>query len=191
MSGEPPLTTLPASSRPLLEAARTVLATPGLPPVVLIGGLAVTTCVSAAGVEHRATVDIDLVTTYLEPEPEAAELIADAHHSAQDPLLVDGVKVDIIPTNAVSEADLDGLDDGSRLFVSGHRWAFETSRWSPTDRQRSGGSRRPHRLGCRAGRGQEPRRRLPDRTAASHQACFGPPRSAMTIMFAQTPPPAD
>ena len=126
MSGDPPLTTLPASSRPLLEAARAVLATPGLPPVVLIGGLAITTRVSAAGVEHRATVDIDLVTTYLEPDPEAAELIADAHHSARDPLVVGGVKVDIIPTGPVSEDDLDGLDDGPRLFVTGHRWAFET-----------------------------------------------------------------
>ncbi|MGB3411935.1 MAG: hypothetical protein WBA45_12155 [Microthrixaceae bacterium] len=62
MSGDPSLTLLPVSDGPLLEAARTVLATPGLPPVALIGGLAVTARVSAAGALHRATNDIDLVT---------------------------------------------------------------------------------------------------------------------------------
>lgn len=48
MSGDPSLTLLPVSDGPLLEAARIVLATPGLPPVALIGGLAVTARVSAA-----------------------------------------------------------------------------------------------------------------------------------------------
>lgn len=42
VSGDPPLIVLPGHSRSLLEATRTVLATPGLPEVALIGGLAVT-----------------------------------------------------------------------------------------------------------------------------------------------------
>jgi hypothetical protein len=53
VSGEPPLIFLPEYTRPLLEATRTVLATPNLPPVVLIGGVAVTMRVSAAGTAHR------------------------------------------------------------------------------------------------------------------------------------------
>jgi hypothetical protein len=72
VSGEPPLTILPTTSRRLLEAVRSVLSTPRLPPVALIGGLAVTMRVSAAGTAHRATTDIDLVTVYVEPAPEAS-----------------------------------------------------------------------------------------------------------------------
>ena len=127
MSGEPPLTILPTTSRPLLEAVRAVLSTPHLPPVALIGGLAVTMHVSAAGTAHRATTDIDLVTVHVEPAPEAVELIAAAHHSEQHPLIVGDVKVDIIPTNAIADGDLDGFEDHHRLFLAGHRWAFETA----------------------------------------------------------------
>lgn len=126
MSGDAALT-LPSSNAPLLEAARAVLATPGLPPVALIGGLAVTVRVSATGALHRATNDIDLVTVYLEPDPEAVELIASAQGSEDRPLVVNGVKVDVIPTSPVDEADLDGHEDGHRLFLAGHRWAFETA----------------------------------------------------------------
>lgn len=127
MSGDPALILLPASDGPLLEAARTVLSTPGLPPVALVGGLAVTARVSAAGALHRATNDIDLVTIYLEPDPEAVELIASAHDAEAHPLLVNGVKVDIIPTSPVDDADLDGHEDRHRLFLAGHRWAFDTA----------------------------------------------------------------
>ena len=55
------------------------MATPGLADIALIGGLAVTMRVSAAGVGHRATIDIDLVT--IESDPGAAEILADAHNS--------------------------------------------------------------------------------------------------------------
>lgn len=95
--------------------------------MVLVGGLAVTTRVSAAGVIHRATIDIDLVSIYLDPDPEAIEVIAAAHQSDPHRLLVGGVKVDIIPTNPIVDADLDGLEDRDRLFLAGHRWAFETA----------------------------------------------------------------
>lgn len=128
MSGDLALTILSATTEPLLDAVRAVLATPGLPPVVLIGGLAVTMQVSAAGAAHRATIDIDLVTAYLEPAPEAVDLIAAAHHSDQHPLVIGTIKVDVIPTSPLTEGDLEGLDDRSRLFLAGHRWAFETAK---------------------------------------------------------------
>lgn len=127
VSGEPALTVLAASNRSLLEATRIVLATPDLPDLVLIGGLAVTTRVSSAGAVHRATTDIDLVTTYREPEPEAVDVIAAHQGSATRPLVVGGVKVDIIPTNPITDVDLEGHEDQHVLFLAGHRWAFETA----------------------------------------------------------------
>lgn len=126
MSGDPPLIALPTSAGPLLEAARTVLATPDLPPVVLIGGLAVTMRVSAAGAVHRATIDIDLVT--VDAKPEAVEVLADAHATPKQPLMIGEVKVDIIATSPITDQDLEGLDDQNRLFVAAHRWAFESGR---------------------------------------------------------------
>ncbi|HSP02516.1 MAG TPA: nucleotidyl transferase AbiEii/AbiGii toxin family protein [Acidimicrobiales bacterium] len=108
----------------LVEAARAVLATSDLPPVVLIGGLAVAMRVGSTGQPHRATVDIDLVTT--ETNPAAVEILADAHDSARHPLVIEGVKVDLIATMEASATDLADLDDDDRLFVAGHRWAFET-----------------------------------------------------------------
>lgn len=123
VSGDPPLIVLPDHSSGLLEVTRTVLTTPGLPDVALIGGLAVTMRVSAAGAGHRATVDIDLVT--VDADPEAVEVLADAHHVDPESLIIDKVKVDLIATSALTDDDLDGLDDKDRLFVAGHRWAFE------------------------------------------------------------------
>lgn len=128
MSGDSPLIALPESTRPLLEAARAVLATPDLPPVVLIGGLAVTMRVSAAGAAHRATVDIDLVT--VDAEPEAVEVLADAHATPKQSLIIGEVKVDVIATSPVTNEDLEGLDDQNRLFVAAHRWAFESGHLS-------------------------------------------------------------
>ena len=114
------LTTAPR----LLEAARAVLATEGLPPVVLIGGLAVTMRTSAMGSAHRATVDIDLVT--IDSDPTADEVLAAAHDATSQPPVIGDVKVDLISTSPLTEADLDGLDDHDRLFLCGHRWAYET-----------------------------------------------------------------
>lgn len=123
VSGDLPLIVLPGHSSALLEVTRTVLATPGLPDVALIGGLAVTMRISAAGAGHRATVDIDLVT--VESEPEAVQVLADAHDAHHQPLVIDEIKVDVIATRALTGEDLDGLEDKHRLFVAGHRWAFE------------------------------------------------------------------
>ncbi len=128
MSGDLSPIVLPDSTRLLLEAVRTVLDTPNLPPVVIIGGLAVTMRVSAVGVAHRATVDIDLVTG--DSEPEAVEVIADVHSTRRQPLIIGDVKVDVIATGPVTDEDLDGLDDQNRLFVAAHRWAFESGRIS-------------------------------------------------------------
>jgi len=98
---------------------RAVLATPGLADVVLVGGLAVTMRISAAGVGHRATVDIDLVT--IESDPEVAEILADAHNSESRHLSIDEINVDLIPTRSVTEDDLEGLEDNGRLFLAEHR----------------------------------------------------------------------
>ena len=35
--------------------------------------------------------------------------------------------VDVIATLPIGSAELDGLDDGNRLFFVGHRWAFDTA----------------------------------------------------------------
>ncbi len=36
--------------------------------------------------------------------------------------------VDVIATLPVGSSELDGLDDGNRLFFLGHRWAFDTAK---------------------------------------------------------------
>ena len=41
--------------------------------------------------------------------------------------MIDGIKVDVIPTYQVSDEDLAGIDDGPRLFVASHRWALDTA----------------------------------------------------------------
>jgi hypothetical protein len=125
VSGDAPLVILPQTSRTLLDALAAVFSTPGLPPVVLVGGLAVTVRVSSTGTAHRATVDVDLVTAYAAPDPEVVELLAAAHQSAQRPLRVAGIAVDVIPTSPLDPRDLEGIGDSDRLFVAGHRWAFE------------------------------------------------------------------
>jgi len=51
------------------------------------------------------------------------ELIATAQGAEPRPLVVNGVKIDIIPTNPVDDGDLDGHEDRHRLFLAGHRWA--------------------------------------------------------------------
>ena len=116
---------LPDGSEALLDAVREVLATPGMPGVALVGGLAVTLHVAAAGDSHRATSDIDLVTASDTSPPEAVELLAAAHRSQAHPLLVAGVKVDLISTNPFATEHLDTLGDADRLFAISHRWAFE------------------------------------------------------------------
>ncbi|MCU1346411.1 MAG: hypothetical protein JWL70_2677 [Acidimicrobiia bacterium] len=40
---------------------------------------------------------------------------------------VDGTKVEMIGTGAITDLDLDGLDAREILFVAAHRWALETA----------------------------------------------------------------
>ncbi|MBK5288945.1 MAG: nucleotidyl transferase AbiEii/AbiGii toxin family protein [Acidimicrobiia bacterium] len=126
MSGDR-LMLLPDGSDALLDAVRAVLATPGMPDVALVGGLAVTLHVAAAGNAHRATADIDLVTASATSPPEAVELLATAHDSPSHPLVIAGVKVDLIPTHPFANTRRDPLTDAEVLFAISHRWAFDTA----------------------------------------------------------------
>lgn len=120
------MTTLVLSpdTAPLLAAVRAVLDNDDLPAAALIGGLAVTIRVAAPGITYRATADIDIVTT--DAEPTLIEMLT-TRHQATEPLHIAGIKVDVIPTHPVTTDDLDGIDDGPRLFVAAHRWALDTA----------------------------------------------------------------
>jgi len=115
---------LPPESNSLLGVVRTVL-TGDVPDAALIGGLAVTAHVASPTVGYRATADVDFVSADDTP-PTLVEVLT-ARHQVDEPIVIDGVKVDVIPTYAVTEEDLADIDDGPRLFVAGHRWALDTA----------------------------------------------------------------
>lgn len=115
---------LSADAAPLLDAVRAVTSTHDLPPTALIGGLAVTVRVVAPETDYRATGDIDLVTN--DTDPSLIELLTTQHETSA-PVQINGVKVDVIPTYPITDDDLDGIEDGPRLFVAGHRWALDTA----------------------------------------------------------------
>lgn len=102
----------------LVRAAEAWCAT--IPPgrAALVGGLAVTARIATM---HRATHDIDLVTD----DTGAVDANASDHAVTAE---VDGVKFDVIATNALpaEAADLPDAAD-ARLFVLAHRWALETA----------------------------------------------------------------
>lgn len=108
----------------LVEVARKALAHQDLPGSALIGGLAVAVRVAAPNTSYRATADIDIVTD--DAEPTLMEILT-SRHDTHEPIVIDGIKVDIIATMPVSGDDLAGIDDGPRLFVAGHRWALDTA----------------------------------------------------------------
>lgn len=114
---------LPVESGPLLAVVRTVL-TGDVPDAALIGGLAVTARV-ASTTGYRATNDVDFVSADETP-PTFLEVLT-ARHEVEAPIVIDGIKVDIIPTYEISADDLVDIDDGPRLFVASHRWALETA----------------------------------------------------------------
>jgi len=98
-----------------------------MPAIAVIGGMAVNIRLSTAADAHRATQDIDLVAD--EAIPTAVEVLSDRQGPAREnTVVVRGIEIDIIETHAVTDDDLDGLDDEDRLFVVGHRWALETAR---------------------------------------------------------------
>jgi hypothetical protein len=78
---------------------------------------------------HRATQDVDTVTETTAPT--AVEVIASSIGEA-DPanpnrVFIDGVRVDVIDTEAFRYEDLDGVESGDRLFLVSHRWALDTA----------------------------------------------------------------
>jgi len=114
---------LPADSASLLAVVQTVLSGE-VPDAALIGGLAVTARV-ASTTGYRATNDVDFVTADDAP-PTFLEVIT-ARHRIKAPIVISGIKVDVIPTYDVTEVDLADIDDGPRLFVASHRWALDTA----------------------------------------------------------------
>ena len=118
---------LPEDSASLLAVVHTVLSG-AVPDAALIGGLAVTARV-ASTTGYRATNDVDFVSADDVP-PTFLEVIT-ARHQVEAPIVIDGIKVDVIPTYDVSDEDLADIDDGPRLFVAGHRWALDTAESVP------------------------------------------------------------
>jgi hypothetical protein len=114
---------LPDDSAALLAVVQTVLSGE-VPDAALIGGLAVTARV-AFTTGYRATNDVDFVTADDAP-PTFLEVIT-ARHQVEAPIVINGIKVDVIPTYDVTEGDLTDIDDGPRLFVASHRWALDTA----------------------------------------------------------------
>jgi len=97
-----------------------------MPAIALIGGMAVNIRLSTKAAAHRVTQDIDIVTDA--STPTALEVLSQCDRNARgDTVLVNGIEVDIIETQAVTEVDLAGLDAESKLFMLGHRWALETA----------------------------------------------------------------
>ncbi len=117
-----PLVLVPRELVPIVEALAIISAKP-LPPYALIGGMAVNIRLAAAGPLHRATADVDLVVD--DGVPTAAQILTGGGPEA---IVIDGVKVDIIQTEPLTDEDLDGLNDGPALFVAGHRFALATAR---------------------------------------------------------------
>jgi hypothetical protein len=113
-----------AAAGPLLDVAGKVLTRTDLPDIALIGGLAVTIRVAAHNLPYRATGDIDLVTD--DDTPTLVEILTRDQDSAK-PVVIDEIKVDVIATTAITDQDLDGIEDGPRLFVASHRWALDTA----------------------------------------------------------------
>ncbi|MEX0665399.1 MAG: nucleotidyl transferase AbiEii/AbiGii toxin family protein [Acidimicrobiia bacterium] len=102
------------------------LAAPEMPPVALIGGLAVNLRLSTAADAHRVTQDVDVVVE--DTAPHAIEILAeDAEAVGTDTVVTEGVTIQVIETHPISAAELGELTDGDRLFVLAHRWALETA----------------------------------------------------------------
>lgn len=124
---------------PLVRAAAR-LADADLGAFAIIGGVAVT---ARLGRAHRATADVDTVVDDDVP-PSALDVLrhldgATPDESREHRVYLDGTKVEVIGTGAVTELDLDGLEDRQILFVAGHRWALETA--TPVTMTADGGVR--------------------------------------------------
>jgi len=112
-----PLVALPGLFAGLLTALEALTA-PELPPVAVVGGIAVNIRLATSATAHRATTDIDVVA-HAELPTALEVLTADARMA--------GVRFDVIETQPITDDELDGFDDGSKLFLAGHRWALDTA----------------------------------------------------------------
>jgi hypothetical protein len=111
-----------------LVRAAAKIAEANLGNYAIIGGIAVS---ARLGQAHRATADIDTVVDNSAPPP-AVETLLDVPGARADPtgahrVLIDGIKVEIQPTEAFVSADLDGLTDEQILYVGAHRYALESA----------------------------------------------------------------
>jgi hypothetical protein len=96
-----------------------------LGPYAVIGGLAVSCRLAHA---HRATGDVDTLVETTSPTAIQRITAAVGHRDPDSGVLtVDGVKVDVIDTEAIDADDLDGIVGPDRLFVAGHRYALESA----------------------------------------------------------------
>jgi hypothetical protein len=102
------------------------LTAPNVPRLALVGGLAVNLRLTVGGDAHRATRDIDIVAG--EDLPSVIDVLgADHEADREQTVVIEGFDVDVISTLPIGADELDGLDESRRLFVLGHRWAFETA----------------------------------------------------------------
>lgn len=127
MSGaEPvPFVAVPDALAPMLIALHELTAA-NVPPLALVGGLAVNLRLAVGDEAHRTTRDIDVVAGDEMPG------VIDVLGEQQDPtrtqtVMVGDFEVDVISTLPLTPDYLDGLDDATRLFVAGHRFAFDTA----------------------------------------------------------------
>jgi hypothetical protein len=121
----PPFVALPDALVPMLDTIRALVG-PDVPPIALVGGLAVNLRLATGGGAHRATRDIDVVSG--DDVPGVIDVLGagDPMDRAQT-VHVGEFDVDVIATVPVGSDELDGLDDANRLFFVGHRWAFDTA----------------------------------------------------------------
>jgi hypothetical protein len=120
----------PAASMAL--AAERACAVPEL-PLAIIGGFAVT---CRLGHVHRATGDVDAVADELATvgaEGSSAQALVERGIARRDPggrdhrVFVDGTKLEIIDTQALTD-DVDDIESAlDRLFLLGHRWALDSA----------------------------------------------------------------
>jgi hypothetical protein len=121
----PPFVALPDALAPMLDTLRALVG-PDVPPIALVGGLAVNLRLATGGDAHRATRDIDVVSG--DDVPSVIDVLgADHPLDRAQTVHVGDFDVDVIATLPVGREELDGLDDGNRLFFLGHRLAFDTA----------------------------------------------------------------
>jgi hypothetical protein len=109
----------------MLDALRALVG-PDVPPLALVGGLAVNLRLTSGADAHRATRDIDVVSG--DDLPSVIDVLGADHAMGRaETVHVGEFEVDVIATVPVGTSELDGLDDANRLFFLGHRFAFDTA----------------------------------------------------------------